>query len=63
MNDFMNSLPSVGQMFKLIVFLILALIVFGLVIAIVKVLIPLAIVAAIVAGGVYFFKKMQTNGV
>ncbi len=63
MNDFLNSLPSVGQMFKLIVFLILALIVFGLVIAIVKALIPLLIVAGIAAGGYYFFKKMQTNGV
>ena len=62
MKEFLDSLPSVGQMFKLIVFLILALIVLGLVAALVKMLIPILIVAAIVAGGIYLYNKMQHNG-
>lgn len=59
MNDFLNDLPSVGNMFKLIVFLILALIVIGLVAAIVKVLMPLLVVAAILIGGYYLFNQWQ----
>jgi hypothetical protein len=62
MNDFLDSLPSVGNMFKLIVFLILALIVLGLVIALVKMLVPLLIVAAFVVGGYWLYKRLQSNG-
>lgn len=62
MNDFMNSLPSLGQMVKLIIFLILALIVFGLVSAIVKTVFPIALLAAVIVVAAYFFKKMQANG-
>ncbi len=62
MNDFLDSLPSIGNMFKLIVVLILALIVLGLVLALVKMLIPLLILAAFVAGGYWLFKRLQTNG-
>jgi hypothetical protein len=62
MNDFLDSLPSIGNMFKLIVFLILALIVLGLLIALVKMLVPLLILAAFVAGGYLLYKRLQTNG-
>lgn len=61
MNEFVNSLPSISQMFKLIVFLIMALIVLGLVMALVKVLLPLLILAGIVVGGYYLFTKWQEN--
>ncbi|MCD4686859.1 MAG: DUF1129 domain-containing protein [Anaerolineae bacterium] len=54
MNEFIDNLPSLGKMFKLIIFLVLALIVFFLVAAIVKVLIPVAIIGAIIFG-VYWF--------
>lgn len=62
MNDMLKDLPSVGQMFKLIFFLILALIVIGLLLAIVKALIPLLIVVVLVAGGVYLFRRLQAPG-
>ena len=62
MNDFLDSLPSVSNMVKLIVLLILALIVMGLVIALVKMLIPLLVLAAFVGGGYYLYKRLQTNG-
>jgi hypothetical protein len=62
MNDFLDNLPSLGNMFKLIVFLILALIVMGLVIALVKMLVPLLVLAAFVAGGYWLYKRLQTNG-
>jgi hypothetical protein len=62
MNDFLDSLPSIGNMFKLIVFLILALIVLGLLIALVKMLVPLLILAALVAGGYWLYKRLQSNG-
>jgi hypothetical protein len=62
MNDFLDSLPSIGNMFKLIVFLILALIVLGLLIALVKMLVPLLIMAAFVVGGYLLYKRLQTNG-
>lgn len=54
MNEFIDKLPSFGQMFKLIFFLILAAIVIGLVVAIAKMLLPFAILGAIVYG-VYWF--------
>jgi hypothetical protein len=54
MNELINNLPSVGQMFKLIVFLLLALVIFAIVAAIVKMLLPVAIVGAIIYG-VYWF--------
>jgi hypothetical protein len=62
MSDLFDNLPSVGQMFKLVVILLLAVIVVGLVVAIIKLLIPLAILAAFVVGGIYLFKKLQANG-
>ena len=62
MNDFLDSLPSIGNMFKLIVFLILALIVLGLLIALVKMLVPLLILAAFIGGGYWLYKRLQTNG-
>lgn len=61
MNDFLKNIPSLGNMVKLIVFLILALIALTLVIAIVKVLIPILILAALVIGGYYLFTQWQTN--
>mgnify|MGYP007111990564 FL=1 len=62
MNDTLKNLPSLGQMLKLIVFLVLALIAIGLVLAIVKALIPLLIVVALVAGGVYLYRQLQAQG-
>lgn len=61
MSEFLDSLPSAGQMFKLIVFLIMALIVLGLVAALVKAMLPILFLAAIVAGGYYLFNKWQEN--
>ncbi len=62
MNDMLNNLPSLGQMFKLIVFLILALIAIGLLTAIVKALVPLLVVIVLVLGGVYLFRRLQASG-
>ena len=62
MNDFLDNLPSFGQMAKLIFFLILALIVLGLVLAIVKMLMPLFILAVLIGGGYYLYTKLQANG-
>lgn len=62
MNGVLDNLPSVSQMFKLVVILLLAVIVVALVMAIIKMLIPLAILTAFIVGGVYLFKKLQTNG-
>jgi len=59
MNDMLNKLPSVGQMFKLVVVLLLAVIAVGLVMALVKMLLPLAILAALVAGGIMLYKRAQ----
>lgn len=59
MNDTLNKLPSVGQMFKLVVVLILAVIAVGLIMALVKMLLPLAILAALVAGGIMLYKRAQ----
>lgn len=58
----LDNLPSIGQMFKLIVVLILALIAISIVVEIVKTLLPLLFVAAIIAGGYYLYTKMQENG-
>ena len=62
MNDMLKNLPSLGQILKLIVFLIHALIVIALLLAIVKALIPLLIVVALVAGGVYLYRQLQAQG-
>jgi hypothetical protein len=59
MNDALNNLPSVRNMVKLIVLLLLALIAISLVVAIVKVLTPLIIIGAIVVGGVYLYRQLQ----
>ncbi len=59
MSNFMENLPSVGQMFKLIVFLILVLIVMSLVAAIVKALMPVIIIGLILVAGYYFFNRWQ----
>ena len=58
----LDNLPSIKQMLKLIVLLILALIVIKIAVVIVAMLIPLLFVAAIIAGGVYLFKLVQSNG-
>jgi hypothetical protein len=57
-----ENLPSISQMFKLVVVLVLAVIAMGLVLAIIKMLIPLAILAAIILGGVYLYKRVQNEG-
>jgi hypothetical protein len=62
MNDFLDGLPSISNMVKLIVLLILAVIVVALVMAIVKMLIPLLVLAALIVGGYWLFKRLQTNG-
>lgn len=62
MKDALDNLPSVSQMLKLVVILLLAVIVVGLVVSIIKMLIPVAVLAALILGGVYLFKKLQTNG-
>ncbi len=62
MNDFMDSLPSVRNLLKLILVLILGIIIVGLVLRIVELVMPLLILAAIVAGGFFLFKKLQANG-
>ncbi len=61
MNDFLENLPSLGNMVKLIVFLILALIALALVIAIIKALIPVLVLAALVLGGYYLFTRWQDS--
>jgi len=62
MNKTLDNLPSVGQMFKLVIVLILAVIALGLVLALVKLIVPLAVLAALVLGGVYLFKRLQAPG-
>jgi hypothetical protein len=62
MNDMLDNLPSVRNMLKLILVLILGLIVVSLLVQIVQALMPLIILGVIVAGGVYLYKKLQTNG-
>lgn len=62
MNDFLENLPPVGKMFKLVMILLLAVIAVGLVVAIVKMLLPLLFLAAILAGGVWLYNRMKTNG-
>lgn len=59
MNDMLNKMPSISQMFKLVVVLLLAVIAIGLVMALVKMLLPLAILAALVAGGIMLYKRAQ----
>ncbi|MBN1966469.1 MAG: hypothetical protein JW910_17595 [Anaerolineae bacterium] len=61
MNEQLNRLPSIGQMFKLIVVLLLALIALGIAMAILKLLVPLMVVVLIVAGGVYMFNRLQSQ--
>lgn len=61
MNELIDSLPSVRNMFKLILFLILVLIVIGLVGAIVKTLMPVLLLGAIVAAAWYLLSKRQTS--
>jgi hypothetical protein len=62
MNDFLDSLPSVRNLIKLIIILILAIIVVSLLLEIVKIVMPLLVLGAVVVGGYYLFKKLQTNG-
>ncbi|NLF76306.1 MAG: hypothetical protein GX573_11460 [Chloroflexi bacterium] len=59
MNDTLNKMPSVGQMFKLVAVLLLAVIAVALVMALVKMLLPLAILAALVVGGIMLVKRAQ----
>lgn len=58
----MDNLPSIRQMFKLIIVLILALIALSIVLKIVEVLLPVAVLVAIGFGAYYLFQKMQGNG-
>jgi hypothetical protein len=58
----MDNLPSIGNMFKLIVVLILALIAISIILEIVKVLLPIAFIIAVAAGVYYLYQKMQENG-
>lgn len=59
MNDALDNLPSVRNMLKLIVILVLALIAISIVVAIVKALTPLIIIGAIIVGGVYLYRQLQ----
>lgn len=59
MNDTLNKMPSVGQMFKLVAVLLLAVIAVALVMALVKMLLPLAILAALMVGGIMLVKRAQ----
>jgi len=59
MNDALDNLPSVRNMLKLIVILVLALIAISVVVAIVKALTPLIIIGAIIVGGVYLYRQLQ----
>ncbi len=59
MNDSLNKLPSVGNMIKLIVILLLGMMAIGLVMAIVKMLVPLVIVALLVLGGLYLYRQVS----
>ena len=61
MNDTLDKLPSVRQMFKLIVLLVLALIAISIAVAIVKALMPLLFVAALIVGGWYLYTRTQTK--
>jgi hypothetical protein len=61
MNDMLNNLPSVRNLIKLIIVLVLVLIVVGILVEIVKTLMPLFFVALLVVGGVYLYRKLQTN--
>lgn len=56
-----DNMPSIGQMFKLVIILLLALIAVGIVVAIVKMVLPLLILAAIIAGAYYLYTRMQNN--
>jgi hypothetical protein len=53
---------SIRGLLRLIIILILALIALGLVLAILKMIMPLIIVGLLIAGGIYLYKKLQTNG-
>ena len=59
MNDMLNTLPSLGQMARLIVFLILALMVIALLLAIVKALIPLTFTALVILGLLWLFDRLR----
>jgi hypothetical protein len=61
MNDTLDKLPSVRQMFKLIAILLLALIAISIAVAIVKALMPLLFVAVIIVGGWYLYTRTQTK--
>lgn len=58
----LDNLPSVRQMFKLVLFLLLALIAVSIVVAIVEALLPLLFVAAVIVGGIYLYNRMKENG-
>jgi hypothetical protein len=59
MNEQLNNLPSIKNMGKLIIFLLLALVAFALVLAIVKMLVPLLIVGLLILGGLYLFRHIS----
>ena len=58
----LDNLPSISQMFKLVIVLILALIAIAIIVKIVELLIPVIIIGALVVGGYYLYQKMQNEG-
>jgi len=61
MNEALNKLPSVKNMIKLIIVLLLGLISLSLVIAIAKLLIPVLIVGLLILGGIYLFRSLSSS--
>ncbi len=61
MNEALNKLPSVKNMIKLIIVLLLGLIALSLVIAIAKLLIPVLIVGLLILGGIYLFRSLSSS--
>jgi|GEM_PF-1484653 len=61
MNEALNKLPSVKNMIKIIIVLLLGLIALSLVIAIAKLLIPVLIVGLLILGGIYLFRSLSSS--
>ena len=58
-NNMFDGLPTLGQMFKLVMVLLLAAVAIGIVLLIVKMLMPLLIIGALIVGGIWLFKKVN----
>jgi len=61
MSQRLDTLPSVKQMLKLIVVLLLALIALSLVLEIAKLIMPLLVLGLLIAGGFYLFTRLQKS--